>query len=121
VPDQCGRFTFLELPPGVDCGRGKLAILQSRRECNAGGAWRCNAWFWTGARPSEAALSVHDIADQLDVQITDVGSDAIVRTYGALPPDEAANPSSTALLTSAVLLLGLGGVAVVAVRRARTS
>lgn len=80
-----------------------------------------NAWFWTGTRPDEAALSVQDIADQLDVEIADVNGDAILRTFGSLPNDEATRPSSTSFLASGLLLVGLGGAAVVAVRRARTS
>jgi hypothetical protein len=79
-----------------------------------------NAWFWTGTRPDETALNIQDIADQLDVQIGDVGEDAIVRTFGSLPNDEATRPSSTSFLASGLLLVGLGGAAVVAVRRART-
>jgi hypothetical protein len=80
-----------------------------------------NAWFWTGTRPAEAALSLNDIADQLDVALADIGNDAIVRTFGSLPNDEATRPSSTAFLASGLLLVGLGGAAIVAVRRARSS
>jgi hypothetical protein len=80
-----------------------------------------NAWFWTGTRPTEAALTLNDIASQLDVDLADVGNDAIVRTFGTLPSDDATRPSSSAFLASGLLLVGLGGAAVVAVRRARAS
>ncbi|HYJ12221.1 MAG TPA: hypothetical protein VEW66_01425, partial [Thermomicrobiales bacterium] len=80
-----------------------------------------NGWFWTGTRPPEPAMSLQDIANQLDVQVSEADSAAIVRTFGTLPNDEASKPSSTAFIASALLLTGLAAASMFAVRRAKAS
>ncbi len=100
----------------------------------AGAAWRfsnrgasattieagdVDAWFWLGTRPAAPSVTVADIANRLEVDLASLGSEPVIRTFGALPEDAANTPSMLVVLASGVVVLATATVGLVAIRRSR--
>ena len=79
-----------------------------------------DAWFWLGTRPTTASVTLDDIADRLEVDLSSVGDQPVVRTFGPLSTENATStPSIPMMLASGGVVVMTATVGIVAIRRSR--
>lgn len=82
-----------------------------------------NAWFWTGTTPASPALSVDDVATELQVELDEIRAnpapEPLLMTFGRLPGATAAPVSAPEIGIGTSILLGVAGAGGYAIWRSR--